>query len=315
MPAIKARLVAAHAAPIIGEDDDWCRDIAERLRLADRAWVDCVSARARVPHGCYAVGSELDRLRAVDRPCSATSPISPASARCAAAHNIQNALAASACALMASGVPPGEVAAALTTFPGLPHRMEEIGRLGRVLFINDSKATNADSAAKALAAFERDIYWILGGKPKEGGITRLAPFFPRIAKAYLIGEASDGVRGHARRQGALRALRHARCGGGRGGARCGGERRRPSRSCCSRPPAPPTTSSELRVRGDAFRALVAALPGIELRGGGRHEAFAARRAERARRVVVHGRPRAARGDPGDRRRRHRALAGGEPGRR
>jgi len=58
-----------------------------------------------------------------------------------------------------------------------------------VLFINDSKATNADSAAKALASFE-NIYWIAGGKPKEGGITSLTEFFPRIAKAYLIGESA-----------------------------------------------------------------------------------------------------------------------------
>ena len=79
----------------------------------------------------------------------------------------------------------------LRTYPGLPHRMEEVGRAGKVLFINDSKATNANSTEKALASLERDIFWILGGKPKEGGITALEPYFPRIAKAYLIGEASD----------------------------------------------------------------------------------------------------------------------------
>ena len=67
--------------------------------------------------------------------------------------------------------------------------MQQIGRKGRVLFVNDSKATNADSAAKALASFH-DIFWIAGGKPKTGGITSLAGFFPRIRKAYLIGEAA-----------------------------------------------------------------------------------------------------------------------------
>ena len=60
---------------------------------------------------------------------------------------------------------------------------------GKVLFVNDSKATNADSAAKALASFH-DIFWIAGGKPKTGGIVSLAEFFPRIRKAYLIGEAA-----------------------------------------------------------------------------------------------------------------------------
>jgi UDP-N-acetylmuramoylalanine--D-glutamate ligase len=68
--------------------------------------------------------------------------------------------------------------------------MEEVGRKGAVLFVNDSKATNADSAAQALACFD-DIFWIAGGKPKTGGITSLAAFFPRIRKAYLIGTAAE----------------------------------------------------------------------------------------------------------------------------
>jgi UDP-N-acetylmuramoylalanine--D-glutamate ligase len=86
---------------------------------------------------------------------------------------------------------PDAIAAALATYPGLPHRMEEVGRIGRVLFINDSKATNADSTEKALAAFPEGIFWIVGGKPKEGGIAPLSPYFSRIAKAYLVGEATD----------------------------------------------------------------------------------------------------------------------------
>jgi UDP-N-acetylmuramoylalanine--D-glutamate ligase len=77
----------------------------------------------------------------------------------------------------------------LVSFPGLAHRMEQVGRKGKVLFVNDSKATNSDSAAQALASFS-DIFWILGGKPKTGGIDSLAGFFPRIRKAYLIGEAA-----------------------------------------------------------------------------------------------------------------------------
>ena len=69
--------------------------------------------------------------------------------------------------------------------------MEQVGRVGKALLINDSKATNADSTEKALLSFENGIFWILGGKPKEGGIAPLAPYFGRIAKAYLIGAASD----------------------------------------------------------------------------------------------------------------------------
>jgi len=67
--------------------------------------------------------------------------------------------------------------------------LEEVGRKDRVLFVNDSKATNADSAAQALACFS-DIFWIAGGKAKTGGIASLARFFPRMRKAYLIGEAA-----------------------------------------------------------------------------------------------------------------------------
>jgi UDP-N-acetylmuramoylalanine--D-glutamate ligase len=78
----------------------------------------------------------------------------------------------------------------LRSFPGLAHRMEQVGRADNTLFVNDSKGTNADATAKALASFV-DIFWIAGGKPKTGGITSLAEFFPRIRKAYLIGEAAQ----------------------------------------------------------------------------------------------------------------------------
>jgi UDP-N-acetylmuramoylalanine--D-glutamate ligase len=84
---------------------------------------------------------------------------------------------------------PRVIAAAIASFPGLSHRMEEVGRIGKVRFVNDSKATNADAAARALACYP-DIFWIAGGKPKEGGIVGLAAYFPRIRKAYLIGEAA-----------------------------------------------------------------------------------------------------------------------------
>jgi UDP-N-acetylmuramoylalanine--D-glutamate ligase len=67
--------------------------------------------------------------------------------------------------------------------------MEAVGTIGKVRFVNDSKATNADAAARALAVWP-DIFWIAGGKPKEGGIESLGPFFSRIRRAYLIGEAA-----------------------------------------------------------------------------------------------------------------------------
>src|SRR6202044_1599469 len=105
------------------------------------------------------------------------------------AHNAQNAACAFAVA-STLGVDAAAMARGFASFPGLAHRREQVGRQGRVLFVNDSKATNADATEKALLSF-RDIFWILGGKAKEGGVEPLRPLFPRVAKAYLIGAASD----------------------------------------------------------------------------------------------------------------------------
>jgi UDP-N-acetylmuramoylalanine--D-glutamate ligase len=105
------------------------------------------------------------------------------------AHNFQNAAMAWGAA-EALGLDGATILTGMQSFPGLAHRMETVGRRGRALFVNDSKATNADAAAKALATFE-PIYWIVGGQAKAGGIEPLRELFPRIAKAYLIGAAAD----------------------------------------------------------------------------------------------------------------------------
>src|SRR6202008_4765853 len=97
-------------------------------------------------------------------------------------------------AALALGLSADVIQQGLVSFPGLAHRMEQVGRKHNVLFVNDSKATNADAAARALASFT-DIFWIASGRAKTGGITSLAGFFPRIRKAYLIGEAADEFAG------------------------------------------------------------------------------------------------------------------------
>lgn len=104
-------------------------------------------------------------------------------------HNWQNIAAAYATARH-FGLKPEKIIESVRSFPGLPHRLEQVGQRQGVLFINDSKATNADATARALEPFEH-IYWILGGKPKAGGIDSLAPYFPKIEHAFLIGEAQD----------------------------------------------------------------------------------------------------------------------------
>jgi UDP-N-acetylmuramoylalanine--D-glutamate ligase len=104
------------------------------------------------------------------------------------AHNHQNACAAWAAA-RALGLAPRQIEAALGSFRGLPHRSELVATRGGVRFVNDSKATNVDSAAKALQAFAR-IRWIAGGLGKDGGIAALTPHLGSVAKAYLIGHSA-----------------------------------------------------------------------------------------------------------------------------
>ena len=104
------------------------------------------------------------------------------------AHNWQNGACAFAVA-RALGVPSALAAGAILAFPGLPHRIETVAMVAGVRFVNDSKATNADAAGKALACFER-VFWIAGGRPKPGGLSGLESFYPRIAHAFLIGEAA-----------------------------------------------------------------------------------------------------------------------------
>jgi UDP-N-acetylmuramoylalanine--D-glutamate ligase len=185
---VKERLVAgvpSNGAAIVGVDDDWCRAIADRLAQAGKRVVR-ISVRQELSDGiCVANGRIMRATPAGVTPIAELGGIGSLRGQ----HNAQNAACAAAAAL-ALGLEPPAIQAGLRSFPGLAHRMEELGRRGAVLYVNDSKATNADSAAQALACFS-DIFWIAGGKPKTGGIKSLRGFFPRIRKAYLIGEAAD----------------------------------------------------------------------------------------------------------------------------
>ncbi|MDZ4134727.1 MAG: UDP-N-acetylmuramoyl-L-alanine--D-glutamate ligase [Paracoccaceae bacterium] len=105
------------------------------------------------------------------------------------AHNHQNACAAFA-ACRALGIGPKVIEQAFHSFAGLPHRSQTVGEKQGVRFVNDSKATNVDSAAKALQAFGR-IRWIAGGLGKDGGIAGLVPHLGAVVKAYLIGHSAQ----------------------------------------------------------------------------------------------------------------------------
>jgi len=183
---VKTRLVEHSDVAIIGDDDDWCRGIAARLEACG-ATVERISKDHALDHGLFAEGATIREARnGVVTDLADLSAITTLRG----AHNAQNAAAAIA-ACRTAGLSDDEIRAGLASFPGLKHRMQPVARQGRVIFVNDSKATNAEAAAPALNSYER-IYWIAGGLPKEGGIAALEPLFPRIAKAYLIGEAAAG---------------------------------------------------------------------------------------------------------------------------
>ncbi|MCP8937178.1 UDP-N-acetylmuramoyl-L-alanine--D-glutamate ligase [Alsobacter sp. SYSU M60028] len=183
--AVKERLVARAGTAVVGVDDDWCRAIADRLEAAGRR-VLRVSVERALPEGLYLDGSAVVWAEGGSRRVFDLAGLGSLRG----AHNAQNAAAAIA-AVSTIGVADDAIRAGLRGFPGLAHRMEQVGRVGRVLFVNDSKATNADATEKALAAFPGAIHWIVGGVQKEGGIAPLAPLFGRVARAYLIGKSMD----------------------------------------------------------------------------------------------------------------------------
>ncbi|WP_262296593.1 UDP-N-acetylmuramoyl-L-alanine--D-glutamate ligase [Microvirga sesbaniae] len=257
--AIKERLVAKAGLAVVGIDDPMSRAIAAACE-AKGINVARVSVEPLDGKGVFADGETLVGVTASD-----AAPIASLAGIGAlrGAHNAQNAAAAVAVAL-ALNVSPETIRSGLRTFPGLPHRMEEVGRIGEVLFINDSKATNADSTEKALKSFT-DIFWILGGKAKEGGIEPLTSYFPKIRKAYLIGAAADEF---ARTLGS--DVPHVHSGtldtavaqaAADAEARSGHAVVLLSPACASY-----DQFANYEVRGNHFRDLVRALPGLEARG-------------------------------------------------
>ncbi len=187
--AAKRRVLLNQAAgdtAVIGVDDAWCQRICTEITAANRRTIWPISSRRAMGRGVYALQGVLydatgervievaDLLRARSLP---------------GRHNWQNAAAAYAAA-RALGLSVEDAATGLVTFPGLVHRMETVGEIDGVRFVNDSKATNADAARQAMSSYP-SFYWIAGGRPKAGGIEPLEDLFPRITKAYLVGEAAD----------------------------------------------------------------------------------------------------------------------------
>jgi UDP-N-acetylmuramoylalanine--D-glutamate ligase len=182
---------SADKTSIIGVDDADCAGIFDKLKAAGREKIVPVSVTSpldsRTDHEGYVVQDAI-LSRRDNTSGKALADLSGA-LNLIGVHNWQNAAVALASAT-ALGCSEHDAAAALLSFPGLAHRMEHVGQIGDIRFINDSKATNAEATARALACFDR-IIWIAGGRPKEGGIEALQPEFHRVAYAYLIGEAAE----------------------------------------------------------------------------------------------------------------------------
>jgi len=217
--AAKARIFSQAGLALVGVDEAWGRRLAEELAAADRVGTriftsahpgesrdPVLSSQApgspasgqgdpsRTDHpenwapAFAGMSGEMEaapgRLTVGERMVADLSSARSLPGR----HNAQNAAFAYAAA-RALKVPHDVAVDGLLSFPGLAHRMEHVATLGRVRFVNDSKATNADAARQALSSYERS-YWIAGGRAKAGGIDDLEDLFPRVAEAFLIGEAA-----------------------------------------------------------------------------------------------------------------------------
>lgn len=169
---------------VLGVDDQFCGDLFDKLKESGRKLIP-ISVAHEAPGGVDALDGRLvDRMGGAPIAVTdlTTIPTLPGS------HNWQNAAAAYV-ATRAMGLDRSTIVAGLKSYPGLAHRQELIATIGNVRYVNDSKATNADAAAKALVCYD-DIYWIIGGQAKEGGIGSLESLFPRVRHAYLIGECA-----------------------------------------------------------------------------------------------------------------------------
>ncbi len=261
--AVKARMFARMGkgdTALIGVDDEFCRAIAAKIPAGAAtkriSVVNDLADGVSAPDGVLRDKQQSKTIAEIDL---------RAMPALKGRHNWQNACMAYGVASHFA-VPLANIEAAMKSFPGLAHRMQQVGTLGDIAFVNDSKATNADAAEKALSSFE-NIYWIAGGIAKAGGIEPLKPLFARITKAYLIGTAAPEfsktlgsttphVNSETLAQAVMQAMSDAQQD----------TKGRPvillSPACASF-----DQYKNFEIRGDAFVQLVASLPGIKMAPG------------------------------------------------
>jgi UDP-N-acetylmuramoylalanine--D-glutamate ligase len=253
--SVKARMfkhTGSAQTALICVDDEWCVKIADGVRGSIH-----VSVLKDLPEGISAPQGILKDWQASEIDLRDMPALK-------GRHNWQNACMAYGAA-RALGVPVYVIVSAMKSFPGLAHRMQQVGVVNGVPYVNDSKATNADAAEKALASFDQ-IYWIAGGISKAGGIEPLQPYFSKIAKAYLIGAAAtdfaETLKGKVNfviSETMERAVIAAAADAKRGGVVL------LSPACASF-----DHYKNFEVRGDAFVQLVSQLPGAVMADGGKN---------------------------------------------
>ena len=236
---------------VVGIDDAHGRAIHDELTARTGWRVVPISSTRRLDGGVFALDGRLfDATEGAAKDVCELGAI----ATLPGPHNWQNACAAYA-ACRAADIDAAAIARGLADFPGLAHRQEMVLTIGGVDYVNDSKATNAEAAAKALACYQR-IYWIAGGLAKQGGLAPVVPYLDRIRQVYLIGAAQDafakslaGKVGVRRCDDLANALRAAHL-----------EAQADDEPCCVVLLSPACASFDqwknFEARGDAFRTLV-----------------------------------------------------------
>jgi UDP-N-acetylmuramoylalanine--D-glutamate ligase len=251
------RQTARHTA-IVGVDDEDSRALYDDLAAHDQCAV-AVSVERPIAGGIYVADGWLiddrsgDARRIIDLRTVETLP---------GPHNAQNAAVAYTAVSVITAddrsIDGASIAAAIATFPGLAHRQELVAIIDGCRFINDSKATNADATARALACNDR-IIWIAGGRAKAGGIEPLAPFFSRISHAFLIGEAAEDFAKTLEGQVSY-TLSGDLAGAVAGAAELARSNPRPAVVLLSPACASFDQFPDFEARGEAFRAAVMSLP-------------------------------------------------------
>jgi UDP-N-acetylmuramoylalanine--D-glutamate ligase len=169
----------------IDRHGDMAGYVASKRAIFDRQDATCLAVVGRDDAESRTLADSLAGRATKLLTVSASDALAETTDALPGAHNAQNIAAARTLARFL-GVPDAVIARGIATFDGLPHRQQRVGAVNGVLFVNDSKATNADATAHALACYETCV-WIAGGIRKADGIVPLAPLFERVAHAVLIG--------------------------------------------------------------------------------------------------------------------------------